>query len=168
MSETTHTVYRAFLLDCRRLQCTPGRQPCQVEVNEGFEVLHEDLPELLAPRQLTGHHPPNWAGRLLYDLAQSGPLITTTGRGYGDKGRPTCRNTTRTEHILMDPTLYKTPTRETAAAITTLDAAVGSDHVPLQLSFTEPANIYNIGVCHHDCYTQHKCHQGQCCSLKLY
>ena len=49
----------------------------------------------------------NHAGRELLNLmSSSAHLCLTTGRGDGDDGQPTCREATRTEHIIMSPQVF--------------------------------------------------------------
>ena len=61
--------------------------------------------------------------------ADRDPLIITTGRGRGDEGQPTCRDSTRTEHVLMSETLYAMNLHTKC-----LSAVTMADHIPLRWS----------------------------------
>ena len=124
------------------------------ELSDEFEVLRAEFSELNSPRMVVGEGRLKLSGQLLYDVACMGPLILTTGRGRGDVGQPTCRMTTRTEHILMDPDLYRAVMVDGHAHISSLDAVVGSDHVPLQLTYTKPEQLHGLDMCHEEVIQQ--------------
>ena len=74
----------------------------------------------------------NHSGKLLLDVAASTPvpLIITTGRERGgDVAQPTCRSSTRTEHVLLSPDLFAL-----LHQISVLDKVVESDHAPLKFA----------------------------------
>ena len=100
-------------------------------VSECPEVVGR-FPQLAAPRVLPNLAPQsnNLSARLLIDLAITARLICTTGRGHGDAGQPTCRNATRTEHVLLDPDLFGAPFEVSFGKLNT-----ESDHVPMRLRF---------------------------------
>jgi hypothetical protein len=62
------------------------------------------------------------------------PLIITTDRGRGDTHQPTCRGSTRTEHVLLSPGLYAQNMR-TSFLLSGAGHISLSDHTPLRMDF---------------------------------
>jgi len=109
----------------------------QSEFTEEHNILIDKFPELGKDRNMHSSKKTNTSGELLLDTATtSGPMICTTGRGRGDVGQPTCRNKTRTEHILLHEELYATKYN-----IHTGKMNSGSDHSPLHITFHTKSKI---------------------------
>ena len=94
-------------------------------------ALQDRFPELARAREPTrpGDRQ-NLSGKLLLDVCTTAPevLITTTGRERGgDMAQPTCREATRTEHVLLSPDLF-----ESLHRVACLSRVVESDHCPLK------------------------------------
>lgn len=109
------------------------------------------FPELGGPRDMAGNQRGNLSGTAMMDMAVACGLVCTTGRGRGDRGQPTCRGSTRTEHALLHPDLYALPL--SAHFLTEVQA---SDHTPFTLHFDsrglETEGLHGAGhVCGEEC-----------------
>ena len=121
-------------------------------------ALQERFPELGGARRATvsasgaRHTTQNQSGKLRLDVCTTAPevLITTTGRGRGgDLAQPTCREATRTEHVLLSPDLYASLER-----VACLARVVDSDHCPLKFAL----QLHDVqGGVHTPQHVQHKC-----------
>ena len=109
------------------------------EFEQGFNDILYRFPNLAKKRYLQkkpgqrNPPPPNLSGTQLISSAVSfsQPLICTTGRGRGDFGQFSCRNASRTEHLVTHPDLYS------MLKNTKFHSGVHmSDHVPVIYTFS--------------------------------
>lgn len=109
----------------------------QTEFSDEHFDLQDEFPCLQSARQNScGCQQVNHAGRLLIELAESGTLILTTGRGRGDTGQASYvgykkRYRTRPDHVLVTRDLFRKLQRCQVQA----PQQCISDHCAIDVSF---------------------------------